>query len=416
MEEYAVISLVALVAAIILGFWTKINIGVIAVTFAFIVGHFIVGKEPSSIYLTGWPMSLFFMLTGMTLLFGVARLNGTFSALAKQMSYFSFGSRRMMCLIIYLFSAILSMVGVGTIVTPAILCPLVIEIARVEDIPEPLVILLCIAGGMAGGMSPIAPTGIIGINLSTPIGLKSYTPIFIMCILTFSIQALVFFLAFGGWKLSKTQPKHQHRPPLELDRNQIITVVVTGIVVFCVLVLKYDLGLTSFTGAAVLLLLRAEDQKKVVASVAWGTILMICGVSMLVKVITDVGGINLISEYLAKIMSPYTAPAIMDLMAGTLSSVSSSSGVVMPTFIPTIPGLLSKFGNAVSIEEMVAAVIIGAHSVAYSPLSTLGGIGIAMASDRVNKQKFFTALLFCGIGMVILTAALFLFRIYNFML
>ncbi|MDR1966473.1 MAG: hypothetical protein LBQ36_07165 [Synergistaceae bacterium] len=414
METYAAISLAALVAVIFTGFRTKVNLGIISITFAFIVGHFIVGMEPSSIYLKGWPLSLFFMLTGMTLLFGIARLNGTFSVLARQMSYFSFGSRRLMCLIIYLFSAIVSMAGVGTIVTPAILCPLVIEIAHAEDMPEPLVILLCIAGGIAGGMSPIAPTGIIGVNLAAPIGLQSYAPIFIMSILTFSIQALIFFFAFGGWRLKKKQP--QKRPLLELDQKQIVTIAVTGVVIFCVLALKYDLGLTSFTGAAILLLLRAEDQRKVVASVAWGTILMICGVSMLVRVIADVGGIDLIAEYLAKIMKPWSAAAIMNLMAGALSSVSSSSGVVMPTLIPAIPGLLSRFGDIVGIEEMVASVVIGAHSVAYSPLSTLGGIGIAMASERVDRQAFFTALLFSGIGMVILTSILFLFRIYNFLI
>jgi hypothetical protein len=88
----------------------------------------------------------------------------------------------------------------------------------------------------------------------------------------------------------------------------------------------------------------------------------------------------------------------------------------MPTLIPTIPGLLARFGDAASVEEMVAAVIIGAHSVAYSPLSTLGGIGIAMASERTNKQQFFTTLLAVGVGMVLLTAAFFLLRIYDFLI
>jgi hypothetical protein len=143
---------------------------------------------------------------------------------------------------------------------------------------------------------------------------------------------------------------------------------------------------------------------------------MICGVSMLVKVIADVGGIDLIAGYLAKIMTPRTAPAIMSLMAGVLSSVSSSSGVVMPTLIPTVPGLLAKFEGSVGVEAMVAAVIIGAHSVAYSPLSTLGGIGIAMASERTNKQKFFAVLLAAGAGMVLLTTAFFLFHVYDYLI
>jgi Na+/H+ antiporter NhaD/arsenite permease-like protein len=409
--QISAISLAALVFAIFLGFWTKINLGIISISFAFVVGRFIAEMESSSIYIDGWPVSLFFMLMGMTLLFGIAKINGTFTVLARQISSLSFGSRRLMCLIVYLFSAVVSMAGVGTIVTPAILCPLIIEIAREEDMPENLVILLCIAGSIAGGLSPVAPTGIIGVNLTSPLGLKSYTPIFMMALLTFSIHAAVFFFLFGGWKLKKRSPKP--RPPLVLDKKQICTVVVIAAVIFCVLILRFNLGLTSFLGAAILLLLRAADQDEAIANVAWGTLLLICGVSMLVNVISKTGGIDLMSEYLSRIMTPGSATAVMNLMAGVLSAVSSASGVVMPTLIPTVPGLMSKFGDVVSTEQMIAAIMIGAHAVAYSPLSTMGGIGISMASERSNKQKLFSDLLFAGVGMVIFTSALFRLGIYG---
>ena len=159
----ALISLIALVLAIILGFWSKINLGIISITGGYIVGYLIVGMQPESIYIDGWPIKLFFMLLGMTLLFGIAKINGTFTVLAKQIASLSFGSKKIMCAIIYLFSAIISMVGVGTIVTPAILLPLIIEIAKEEDLAENLVILLCIAGSIAGGLSELAPTGIIAV-------------------------------------------------------------------------------------------------------------------------------------------------------------------------------------------------------------------------------------------------------------
>ena len=71
----SIISLAALILAILIGFWTKVNLGIISISFAFIVGHFLAGMESSSIYVSGWPISLFFMLIGMTLLFGIAKIN-----------------------------------------------------------------------------------------------------------------------------------------------------------------------------------------------------------------------------------------------------------------------------------------------------------------------------------------------------
>ena len=124
--EIALVSLIALVIAIAMGFWTKINLGIISIAFAFIVGHFLVGMDSAVIYTDGWPIRLFFMLLGMTLLFGIAKINGTFTVIAKQIAFFSYGSRKLMCLIIYVFCAVVSMVGVGSIVTPAILLPLII--------------------------------------------------------------------------------------------------------------------------------------------------------------------------------------------------------------------------------------------------------------------------------------------------
>lgn len=409
--EIALVSLIALVIAIAMGFWTKINLGIISIAFAFIVGHFLVGMDSAVIYTDGWPIRLFFMLLGMTLLFGIAKINGTFTVIAKQIAYFSYGSRKLMCLIIYVFCAVVSMVGVGTIVTPAILLPLIIEIAREEDLPENLVILLCIAGSIAGGLSTLAPTGIIGNDLTRLIGLKSYTPIFIMSLFTFSLHGFIFFFVFGGLKLKKSPAKP--RQPMNLEKKQLLTLVVIGVVIFSILGYKFDLGLTAFAGAALLLVFKAADQDEAVANVAWSTLLLICGVSVLVNVIKVSGGIDLMAEYLTKAMNPVSASAIMVMLAGVLSSVSSASGVVMPTLIPTIPGILKELGISGNVLIMSAAVIIGAHVVPYSPLSTMGAMGMAAASDRSNKQRLFTELLLVAAVLLVFTSLLFFIGVYN---
>lgn len=407
------ISLFALIAAIGVGFWTKVNLGIIGVALAFVIGHFMVGMESATIYLDGWPIGLFFMLLGMTLLFGIARLNGTFSVVAKQIASLSRGNKKLLCLIIYLLSAVIAMVGVGTIVTPAILLPLFVEIAREEEMPENLVILLCIAGSIAGGLSPIAPTGVIGISLGATIGQTGYSTVFLVSLIIYSVHGLLIFLAFGGLKLGRGKIKP--RPPLHFERNQWLTVAVVLVVTFCVLVLKSNLGLTAFVGVAVLFVFKAADQNQTIASVAWSTLLLICGVSMLVHVIKVSGGIELMADYLTTIMTIKTSAAIMNTLAGLMSTVSSASSVVMPTLIPTIPGIAANLGSGINSSLLYAAVIVGSHAVTYSPLSTMGALGMANSSERSNKQTLFLQLLVTAIVLLIITSSTYLTGVFDSM-
>lgn len=407
----ASIALFALVFAIVVGIKTNINLGIICIALAYLIGHFLVGIPAADIYMTGWPLKLFFMLMGMTLLFGIARINGSFTVLARQICSFSFGSRKLMCLIIFVFCAFVSMVGVGTIVTPAILLPLIVEIANEEGIPEPLALVLGIAGAIAGGMSPLAPTGIIGTNLAANINVTRYTPIFFICLISYTLETVFFFAVMGGFRLKPSERKA--RPPFRLDRDQMLTMIVITAVITGILIFKLDLGLTAFTGAAVLLILKAADEDEAVASVAWVTLLLICGVSILVNVIRLSGGIDLLASLLTRIMTARTAAPIMNALGGLMSSVSSASGVVMPTLIPTIPGIVEGLNGATTPEILTAAVIVGAHSVTYSPLSTMGAIGMSAASANCDKQKLFGQLMLVAFVSLVFTSTLFYFGIYN---
>lgn len=96
-----------------------------------------------------------------------------------------------------------------------------------------------------------------------------------------------------------------------------------------------------------------------------------------------------------------------------MSSVSSASGVVMPTLIPTIPGIVRGLRGAVDAQMLVAAVIVGAHSVTYSPLSTMGAIGMAAASEKCDKQKLFAQLMLIAFVSLIFTSTLFYMGVYN---
>src|ERR1700752_3074177 len=77
----AVISVAALALAVIVSCVSPLNVGVLAVALAWIVGIYI-GGMPVNTVMGGFPSQLFLTLAGVTLLFTIAQCNGTLDRLA----------------------------------------------------------------------------------------------------------------------------------------------------------------------------------------------------------------------------------------------------------------------------------------------------------------------------------------------
>ena len=104
-------------------------------------------------------------------------------------------------------------------------------------------------------------------------------------------------------------------------------------------------------------------------------------------------------NFWCRYLCPYGA------LVGIVSMFSSSSGVVLPTFMPLIPGLIAQLGGG-NIWKLIIAVDIGSHMVDVSPLSTLGALCLAALPPAVNKPAVFRGLLTWGFAMAIVAAVL----------
>ena len=76
----AVISVSALALAVLISCFSRLNVGVLSVAMAWIVGVYL-GGLPVGTVMAGFPSQLFLTLTGVTLLFAMAQSNGTLSQL-----------------------------------------------------------------------------------------------------------------------------------------------------------------------------------------------------------------------------------------------------------------------------------------------------------------------------------------------
>lgn len=166
---------------------------------------------------------------------------------------------------------------------------------------------------------------------------------------------------------------------------------------------RLDVGALALGGALLLTLLRASDEEQAMHTIPWGTVLMVCGMTTLMAILERTGGISLFTRLLVLLSTPHTAPGVMGLVTGVLSAYSSSSGVVLPAFLPMIPGLIQKLGggNALALAD---SVNVGAHLVDVSPLSTLGALCLAHAAKEVDTRILYRQLLAWGLSMAVVGA------------
>ena len=405
-----VITLLSLVLAIFIGFKKNINTGLVSIFFAFLVGVFLLKLSAKEI-ISGWPTNLFFILLGMTFLFSIASVNGTLELISRKLSSFARGNTKLLPIIFFIVTAVIAAPGPGPIVATALMAPIGMALAKEEDIPEILMATMIVSGAIAGGLSPIAATGIITNTLAQEQGLNTGKTVFLTTALVGVIMALLFYIIFGGYKLKQKGKKEG--VDLKFNSDQKKTFIVILLVIVGILFFDLDIGLTAFSGAVVLLLMGVAKQDKALAAVPWSTLILVAGVAVLVNVINIAGGIEALSNFLSSIMSERTASAVIAIIAGLMSSVSSASGVVIPTLVPTVPNIVNQVSGSVSPYALVAAIAVGAHMVTFSPLSTLGALTLASSKNEENKQKLFTQLLAVGLSSVVFAGILGLLGLYN---
>jgi di/tricarboxylate transporter len=406
--DLSVIALLALAAVVVAGSFLPVNVGVLAIAAAFLVGVPLAGMKTSAV-VAGFPTGLFITLVGVTLLFAQARVNGTLDRISAIAVSHARGRPGMIPVVFFLLALVFSSIGPGNIASTALLAPVAMAAAGRAGIPAFLMALMVCCGANAGALSPFAPTGIIANGLMAKIGIENAQWSNYLGLL-FS-QAFVGFGGYfllGGARLLREgkgtvvlEGMEPAQPPL--DWQQKLTLGVIGVLIVAVLFLKVDITLGAFVGAALLSLARAADEKRALKDMPWGVIVMVCGVTVLIGVADKTGGMELLTSMLSSMSTQQSITGVIALVTGVISVYSSSSGVVLPAFLPTIPGLIEKLGGGDALA-IASSINVGAHLVDVSPLSTLGALCIANAAADVDRKRLFNQMLVWGLAMCVVGA------------
>lgn len=410
--DVATISLGALLITIILSCTSRIHVGFLAISLAWVVGVYIAGLSPNEV-MSGFPTRLFLTLTGVTLLFSQAQANGTLDRITRRAVQYCRGNVGIIPIMFFGLAFVLASIGPGNIAATALVAPMAMAVAGQVGIPVFLVAIMVGNGANAGSLSPIAPTGIIVNEIMADVGLAGFElHTYLNNMVAHTVIAFVAYFLLGGWKLlgryhnaKIAVPDSSESTSTESSFTQphLITIGTIFVLIIGVVFFGVHIGLGAFGAAIVLSLLRVGDEVKAITIMPWRVIMMVCGVTVLISMLDKTGGLDLFTRLLAGMSTPESATAVIAFSTGFISIYSSTSGVVLPAMLPTVPGLVEQLGN-VSPLAIASAMNVGGHLVDVSALSTLGALCMAAAPAGEDTRLLFNKLMAWGLSMTVVGA------------
>ena len=398
------LSLGALVVAMIVSCTTTLNVGVLALALAWIVGVYF-GSMSLNEVLSGFPVQLFLTLAGVTLLFTQAQLNGTLDRVAHAAVRICRGNAGLIPVMFFALGCVIASLGPGNVATAAMLAPMAMAVAARASIPPFLMAIMVGNGAQSGALSPFAPTGIIVTGLMDKIGLGGFEiRTYATNLAAHAIIAFGGYFLLGGWRLfshryAGSEPGDESNA---FSRSHWVTLATITGVLYTVLFLEANIGMAAFTGAVVLAAIRVADHESAIRKMPWIPILMVSGVSVLVALLEKTGGLDLFTAILARFATPGSLTGVIAFVTGVISVYSSTSGVVLPAFLPTVPGLVARLGG--DPFSVASSMNIGAHLVDMSPLSTTGAMCIAGITNVEQVRPTYNKLLAWGLSMTVIGA------------
>jgi di/tricarboxylate transporter len=428
----SLLIVLAILVAIALGYRTKINIGIFAIVFAFLLGCFVLDLKPADI-IRMWPISVFFVIFSVSLFYNFALVNGTLEKLSMNILYLCKKIPFLMPFIIYFAAAFIAALGAGFFSVMAFSAPIALLLCDKVKTSKVVGAVAANCGALSGANFMTSGSGVIFRGLMDNAGFNQesfgYSTTIFAASVIFSLLFIAVFMFLnrrGGEKIGHIEMDK----PVPFEPVQKTTIALMGVMIFLVLFppiahiiapankfitqinSKVDVGLVAIVMSAVALLLKLAPQKQVIAKVPWETLIMICGVGMLIAVAIRAGTIDLLAGWLSSKIPVMFVPVTFALIGACMSFFSSTLGVVCPTLFPLVPAVASATG--ISPMMLFACIVIGAQSSAISPFSSGGSLILGSCANEEDRSALFPKLIFVAVPLSVAFAMLFSFVISLF--
>lgn len=409
------ICVTALVAVVAVSCASSTNVGLLAIVLAWLIGVFVApgyGIELSAKAVAGFfPADLFLTLLGVTMLFAVARANGTLGLVTRTAERLCCSVPAALGPLFFALAVAVSAAGAGNVPTAAVLAPPAMLAALRAGI-SPLVMMVMVGhGAIGGGLSPITPMGVVADEKLADMGLAGHAGYtFAMNLLVNALVAGAGYLLLRGWRTVAPRSdaaSHAEAVAFRSEARHWFTLAAVAAVIVAAAVFGAHVGFSALTAATLLMMLGAGDESRVLRDMPWGVILMVCGMSVLVALCEKTGAVAVISRWIAACATPGTLTAWLAGLTGLVSVFSSTSGVVLPTFLPTVPDVIRQTGQEPTTATLLAAataINVGSNVVDVSSVSTIGALCVAACPDEQVRRMLYRQGLAWGLAMTVVGA------------
>ncbi len=448
-----IVSIIGLVLIFIVGGALRINMGIIALIAAAIVGFIFLNPEDGPLagqILAGFPVGIFVLVVGVTLLTAVMVANGTIDWIVRGLVRLVRGRIIALPWLYFVISAVMSTLGPGAV---PFLVGLGVKMTKQYNMSPMLITLMIVQGHLAGGISPLTPYGAIIKGLTAEAGLSvDLWAIWLVSMITNFVFVTIAFFGFGGHKLlsvrdlpdeaveasvlelvpvgasekvvvdasgaiigggggtpsrasgddlgefeaATTRTVPTSRPKGERATLANIASLI-GLFAFVALtaVFQYDLAFTAIGVAALLLLFSpGTDRERAVGRAAWGAAWLIAGVLTFMGVATKLGTIEFVVQAVGSVGTPLIAVLIACFIAAIVSALASSTAVITIVVALVLPFI--EQGD-LSVIGTLAAIVVCATIVDVTPFSAYGVMMLGAAEGQLDTRKLTNGLLLYAI-------------------
>ncbi|MBH0096057.1 SLC13 family permease [Psychrobacter sp. NZS113] len=418
----------AIVISIALGYITKINIGLFAIVFSYLIGCF--GMELSAYEVIElWPLKIFFVIFAVTLFYNFPLANGALEKLCSHLIYKCRHFPALLPLVIFFVATIVAGLGAGYYTVLATMAPMILLLAKRTNLNIIIATLSVNYGALAGANFVTSQSGVIFRELMRGAGVANdntftyalgiFTATFLMPIVVLGIYSII--------NAKNSRIAIQTVMPEPLDSKQKKSIMLIFIMMAVVLIVpilnllipnvetiqflnaRIDIGFIALFFALVSLILKLGDEKVVIALIPWNTLIMICGVGMLISLGVEIGVVYELTEWLSTNVPIWMIPILVFIISAIMSVFASTLGVVAPTLFPMVPALAVASG--LNPLLLFICIVMGAQSSSISPFSSGGSLILGASQVHIDKNQLLNTLLFKAVPLGIVVGLLAIFVI-----
>lgn len=425
-----IIYVVAIVLAIVLGEILKINQGILAFAFTFIITILFGGMSANPVIASAFPGGMVFLLMITTFFYGFASSNGLIKNLSDRILYAFRKAPAAIPFVMVFIAMLMSALGASGEGTVMVVAPLFFAIAMSMGFDPILAIIASGCGGIATSFFYWVGSGAFQISMLEGIvgGDVAFAAMQTDAIMNIIVTLVTFVIYYVFTKGFQVKAPENLAKPEPMTRDQKVSFTFILIAIFCLVVIPLinliipgvgflmkvasflDIRTVMTLGVIACIIAKVGDAKEVVTrKIPWNLIIMLSGMMTLIASMgmEQIGTINFLKSQLGNNLNPTLAILIMYIFPCLLGAATGGLTVIM-LVAAVAPAIAAASG--LPLVVIVAVGLVGTNGMSISPYSTGGAMALSGCPDELRssiiRKQYGVMFVYAIVGLILTVVGL----------